>query len=166
MSSNVSTPASTQPAAASTPPRAPLPGSNHNAAADASHPHPCQARSDNDDDPSNDTLLKNRNSNSQASSAAAAGGDDGAGTSGGDGGALPALPAPESDGPTTTLEVDGKAVVLDHLGPMVVGRDGTVSRIANWHELSEIERRNTLRVLGKRNQVRLAALRGEDGKAA
>lgn len=85
--------------------------------------------------------------------------------------ALPALPAPPatSSTSTTTLEVDGKAVVLDHLGPMVVGRDGTVSRIANWAELSEFERRNTLRILGKRNQVRLAALRGEgkgDGKEA
>lgn len=94
---------------------------------------------------------------------------------GGGGGSLPALPAPNhtnnSDGSatTTTLEVDGKAVVLDHLGPMVIGRDGTVSRISNWQEMSERERQNTLRILGKRNQVRLAALRGgeeADSKAA
>lgn len=44
---------------------------------------------------------------------------------------------------------------------MVVGRDGTVSRIANWGEMAEIERRNALRILGKRNQLRLATLRGE-----
>ena len=62
------------------------------------------------------------------------------------------------------MHVDGAAVVLDHLGPMVIGRDGTVSRIANWGEMAEIERENTVRVLGKRNQIRLAALRGEEEK--
>ncbi len=60
---------------------------------------------------------------------------------------------------TTTVEVNGKAVMLDKLGPMVVGRDGTLSRIANWGEMTEIERQNTLRILGKRNQLRLGALR-------
>lgn len=82
----------------------------------------------------------------------------------------PALPAPgevasssstPTPTPTTVLQVDGKAVALDHLGPAVVGRDGTVSRIANWGEMTEHERLNTLRVLGRRNQLRLAALRGE-----
>jgi predicted Fe-S protein YdhL (DUF1289 family) len=42
---------------------------------------------------------------------------------------------------------------------MVVNRDGTVSRIGNWHEMSGIERQNTLRILGKRNQLRLGNLR-------
>ena len=75
------------------------------------------------------------------------------------------LPAPgEGDGSsgsttTTTIEVNGKAVMLDQLGPMVVGRDGTLSRIANWGEMAQIERQNTLRILGKRNQLRLGALR-------
>lgn len=82
---------------------------------------------------------------------------------------IPALPAPgqgdvEGNESSRTLEVDGKAVALDHLGPMVVGRDGTVSRIANWGEMTEMERRNALRILCKRNQVRLAALRGEDSE--
>ncbi|KAK3304007.1 uncharacterized protein B0T15DRAFT_535234 [Chaetomium strumarium] len=80
---------------------------------------------------------------------------------------LPALPAPEdatSNGAEgknglRTVVVNGQAVALDNLGPMVVGRDGTVSRIANWAEMSEIERQNTLRILGKRNQLRLANLR-------
>ncbi|KAK0740599.1 hypothetical protein B0T18DRAFT_431882 [Schizothecium vesticola] len=79
--------------------------------------------------------------------------------------ALPALPAAPENSPGENapqiLRVDGAAVVLDHLGPMVIGRDGTVSRIANWGEMAAVERENTLRVLGKRNQVRLAALRGE-----
>lgn len=50
---------------------------------------------------------------------------------------------------------------LDHLGPMVIAVDGTVSRIANWGEMAEIEKRNTLRIIGKRNRQRLEALRGE-----
>ncbi|KAK4239043.1 hypothetical protein C8A03DRAFT_32898 [Achaetomium macrosporum] len=78
---------------------------------------------------------------------------------------LPALPAPEdaTDGSDQngfrTVVVNGQAVALDNLGPMVVGRDGTVSRIANWPEMTEIERQNTLRILCKRNQLRLANLR-------
>ncbi|KAK3683907.1 hypothetical protein B0T22DRAFT_443897 [Podospora appendiculata] len=59
---------------------------------------------------------------------------------------------------TTTLEINGGAVALDHLGPMVIGRDGTISRIANWAELTAVERDNTLRVLGRRNQLRIASL--------
>ncbi|KAH8819772.1 hypothetical protein F5884DRAFT_744165 [Xylogone sp. PMI_703] len=73
----------------------------------------------------------------------------------------PLLALPPSEGETTTLQVDGASISLDHLGPMVVNQDGTLSRIANWAEMSEIERRNTLRILGKRNQLRLGALRGE-----
>lgn len=55
-------------------------------------------------------------------------------------------------------------VKLDHLGPLVVNKDGTLSRIENWAAMAEIERQNTLRVLGKRNQARLEALRGEEGE--
>ncbi|OIW27579.1 hypothetical protein CONLIGDRAFT_682609 [Coniochaeta ligniaria NRRL 30616] len=77
----------------------------------------------------------------------------------------PPLPAPESgDGgaSTTTVEVNGARVSLaDQLGPVVVNEDGTMSRIANWAEMSEIEKRNTVRVLGKRNKLRLDVLRGE-----
>lgn len=47
---------------------------------------------------------------------------------------------------------------------MVIGRDGSVSRIANWGEMAAVERENTVRVLGRRNQVRLAALRGGQEK--
>lgn len=51
---------------------------------------------------------------------------------------------------------------LDHLGPLVVNQDGTLSRIANWSEMTEGERDNTLRVLGKRNQARLRALQSSN----
>lgn len=76
------------------------------------------------------------------------------------------LPSPSTatDDTTTQLNVDGQAVKLDHLGPLVVNKDGTLSRIANWESMAEIERQNTLRILVKRNQVRLGALRGEQGE--
>jgi hypothetical protein len=77
--------------------------------------------------------------------------------------ALPALPAPTGEEGSTVIEVNGAVVSLDKLGPMVIGRDGTVSRIANWNEMCDLERQNTLRILGKRNQLRLANLRGENG---
>ncbi|KAI0555784.1 hypothetical protein F4679DRAFT_5353 [Xylaria curta] len=70
---------------------------------------------------------------------------------------FPALPA--ADGAISTLEVGGAALRLDHLGPLVVNEDGTLSRIANWEKMADIERENTLRILGKRNQMRLAKLR-------
>ncbi|KAH7109867.1 hypothetical protein B0J11DRAFT_398375, partial [Dendryphion nanum] len=74
------------------------------------------------------------------------------------------LPAP-GEGTTTPLDVGtGQAVKLDHLGPMVVNRDGTLSRIANWEEMSDIERKNTLRILGKRNQLRMDNLKQEEGE--
>ncbi|KAF2281385.1 uncharacterized protein EI97DRAFT_429432 [Westerdykella ornata] len=73
------------------------------------------------------------------------------------------LPEPPKDTDATTLDVStGQSVKLDKLGPMVVNRDGTLSRIANWEHMTEIERNNTLRVLGKRNQVRLGALRNDE----
>ncbi|KAK0662925.1 hypothetical protein QBC41DRAFT_350310 [Cercophora samala] len=81
---------------------------------------------------------------------------------------LPALPAPGTETAedpsqkTTTVVVNGAPISLDALGPMVVNRDGTLARIANWQEMSSFERENTLRVLGKRNQLRLATLRGEE----
>jgi hypothetical protein len=57
-------------------------------------------------------------------------------------------------------------VSLDHLGPMVVNVDGTLSRISNWDKMLEIEKTNTLRIIGKRNKSRLEALKkaGEQGE--
>ncbi|KAJ4987886.1 hypothetical protein SVAN01_06616 [Stagonosporopsis vannaccii] len=74
------------------------------------------------------------------------------------------LPLPEPGSSSTQLNVNGEGVKLDHLGPLVVNKDGTLSRIANWDKMADIERQNTLRVLGKRNQLRLGALRGEGAK--
>ncbi|KAI0385523.1 hypothetical protein F5Y04DRAFT_187187 [Hypomontagnella monticulosa] len=71
------------------------------------------------------------------------------------------LPEPDRSGDTTQLPVGGEGVKLDHLGPLVVNEDGTMSRIANWAEMAEIEKQNTLRILGKRNKARLDALRAK-----
>jgi hypothetical protein len=58
------------------------------------------------------------------------------------------------------LGADG-GVSLDHLGPMVVNVDGTLSRIGNWDQMTEMEQKSTLRVLGKRNKQRLEALKAQ-----
>ncbi|KAH7064163.1 hypothetical protein BKA63DRAFT_538251 [Paraphoma chrysanthemicola] len=73
------------------------------------------------------------------------------------------LPEPTKDANTTTIDMStgGSTVKLDHMGPLVVNKDGTLSRISNWSEMSEIERQNTLRVLGKRNQLRREALQDQ-----
>lgn len=77
---------------------------------------------------------------------------------------LPSTESP-SDGQAKQLRLDLGAdggVSLDHLGPMVVNVDGTLSRIGNWEQMTEIERKNTLRVLGKRNKQRLEKLRAAE----
>lgn len=79
------------------------------------------------------------------------------------------LPEPPTASTAQKLDVsgDGTTVKLDHLGPVVVNQDGSLSRIGNWDEMSEPERKNTVRILTKRNAARLAALRSqEDGQAA
>ncbi|KAJ5608387.1 hypothetical protein N7537_005006 [Penicillium hordei] len=82
------------------------------------------------------------------------------------------LPASDPSNPITNQQGDGgikldmsgggTEVKLDHLGPMVVNVDGTLSQIGNWQQMTEIEKNNTLRVLGKRNQKRLEALRAKE----
>ncbi|KAK9426390.1 hypothetical protein SUNI508_02831 [Seiridium unicorne] len=76
------------------------------------------------------------------------------------------LPEPSKDGESVTLNVGGEGVRLDHMGPLVVNQDGSMSRISNWAEMSEIERENTLRIVGKRNQQRLKKLREAAGAGA
>ncbi|KAF7115230.1 hypothetical protein CNMCM5793_001657 [Aspergillus hiratsukae] len=74
--------------------------------------------------------------------------------------ALPEAPSAESGATQIDMSSGGSTVKLDALGPLVVNQDGTLSRIANWEQMTEIERRNTLRVLGKRNKLRLDTLKG------
>lgn len=73
------------------------------------------------------------------------------------------LPEPSSESDSTKLSVNGEGVKLDHLGPLVVNKDGTLSRIANWGNMAEVERQNTLRILGKRNQLRMESLKEQEG---
>ncbi|KAG8678515.1 hypothetical protein FRC09_019770 [Ceratobasidium sp. 395] len=72
------------------------------------------------------------------------------------------LPAPgegtTGDSDVTTLEVGGQSISFDRLGPMIVNSDGTLSRISNWQELTPAEQKNTIRVLSKRNQLRVATV--------
>ncbi|KAG0324327.1 hypothetical protein BG004_003497 [Podila humilis] len=71
-----------------------------------------------------------------------------------------ALPAPgDVDANTNQLEVNGKDIKLDALGPVVVNENGTMSRIDNWAEMTEIEKSNVRRILLKRNDLRLKSLR-------
>lgn len=76
--------------------------------------------------------------------------------------ALPDSSTASNDVPQ--LDVNGDGVKLDHLGPLVVNTDGTLARISNWAQMTEIERKNTLRVLGKRNKERLAKLKAQAGE--
>ncbi|KAF3918497.1 hypothetical protein ABW21_db0205411 [Orbilia brochopaga] len=71
------------------------------------------------------------------------------------------LPAPSPAEPeplTTKVKVGSGAAKLDHLGPLVVNSDGTMSRIHNWAEMTPLERERTIKILGKRNQLRTEAL--------
>ncbi|QKX56363.1 uncharacterized protein TRUGW13939_03464 [Talaromyces rugulosus] len=72
-----------------------------------------------------------------------------------------ALPEVPPAGSAQTLDVGGQGstVSLDHLGPIVVNTDGSMSRISNWEQMTEMEQKTTLRIVGKRNQQRLQALR-------
>lgn len=79
--------------------------------------------------------------------------------------ALPAIPTEEE---AQKLNVDptsseSNTFKLDHLGPMVVNSDGSLSRIHNWAEMSDLERERTSKVLGRRNQLRRAALEEKEG---
>lgn len=73
------------------------------------------------------------------------------------------LPEPSAGG--IKLDVGtGEGVRLDHLGPMVVNKDGTLSRITNWDKMAANEKKNTLKMLEKRNKQRLDALQRSQGE--
>ncbi|KAM0330809.1 hypothetical protein ACHAQA_003764 [Verticillium albo-atrum] len=77
-----------------------------------------------------------------------------------------ALPPNEpTKGDDSTTVALGSSVSMDALGPVVVNVNGTLSRINNWSEMNEIEKQNTLRVLGKRNRQRREALLAQSSQA-
>ncbi|SNX82180.1 uncharacterized protein MEPE_00886 [Melanopsichium pennsylvanicum] len=69
------------------------------------------------------------------------------------------LPAP-SEAPASSEA--NNVIKLDHLGPMIVNSDGTISRIANWQNLSKVEKERSLRLLAKRNNARMESLKAGD----
>lgn len=78
------------------------------------------------------------------------------------------LPAPEQDSAAaadkgdgvTSLRV-GESVRLDAMGPLVVNTDGTMGRIGNWAGMTEGEKAQTLKLLGRRNKQRLDAIKAK-----
>jgi hypothetical protein len=76
-----------------------------------------------------------------------------------------ALPeAPHNSATQLDMSNGDVSIKLDHLGPMVVNVDGTMSRISNWDKMADIEKENTLRIIGKRNKARLEVLRAKEGE--
>merc|ERR1712146_290921 len=75
-----------------------------------------------------------------------------------------ALPEAEDKDKVQTLEVGGAGIKLDDLGPVIVNKDGTMRRIANWANLSPQEQAATLRRIGKRNQERVKELQEQQEK--
>lgn len=78
-----------------------------------------------------------------------------------------ALPAVEANNQNTRLEVSGsgdikQTISFDDIGPLVINKDGTLSRIHNWAQMTEPERERTVRVLGKRNMLRKEAILKEE----
>lgn len=74
------------------------------------------------------------------------------------------LPAPADAEETSKLDMSSgsASVKMDAMGPLVVGQDGSLSRIENWAQMTEMEKKSTLRIIGKRNQARLEALRATE----
>lgn len=54
--------------------------------------------------------------------------------------------------------VDQQPLGFDGLGPLVVNKDGTLSRLDNWQQMTPQERRRTIDYLKKRNMLRLEGL--------
>ena len=49
-------------------------------------------------------------------------------------------------------------IKISSLGVIIINTDGTMSKIPNWHELTDGERAKTVRLIAKRNQKRKEAL--------
>ena len=62
-----------------------------------------------------------------------------------------------------TVCVGGEPVTIDALGPLVLNKNGTLSRITNWTEMNAEEQSRTIRIIGKRNRKRRIALSDEKG---
>lgn len=73
---------------------------------------------------------------------------------------LPLLPSEVAARPSAarTIEVDGRSLTLDELGPIVIKEDGRLGSLANWHEMTEAEQSQTMAFIARRNAKRRQAL--------
>ena len=62
-------------------------------------------------------------------------------------------------------ELEHPQLAADGLGPLLVQKDGSLRRIANWAELTERERQAAVRAASRRNAKRLADLREAEGES-
>lgn len=60
--------------------------------------------------------------------------------------------------------MENSIIKLDELGPIILEKDGRLSRIQNWVTMTEEEREMAQRLIAKRNAQRKAAL--EDSKGS
>lgn len=66
--------------------------------------------------------------------------------------------APSSCTSDASATEDQDAASLAMLGPIVLNKDGTMSRISNWHEMVDKEKESAMRLISKRNKARKKAL--------
>jgi len=69
--------------------------------------------------------------------------------------------ASSQDDKAQSIAVGTEGVQLDHLGPMVINSDGTISRISNWDKMTEPERSRTIRLVTQRNAMRVQKLKDQ-----
>ena len=50
---------------------------------------------------------------------------------------------------------------MEELGPIIVNKDGTTSRVTNWADMSIDEQEKTQRMIMKRNEKRLKDLKAK-----
>jgi predicted Fe-S protein YdhL (DUF1289 family) len=65
---------------------------------------------------------------------------------------------------TATAALAATTSLADSMGPLVIAADGTASRISNWANMTDNEKKTTMRVLTARNRKRIDALK--EAKAA
>lgn len=63
------------------------------------------------------------------------------------------------EGNNLEATIEDNVAKLDFLGPIIVNTDGTLSRIPNWSTLTKDEQLNTLRLIAKRNKIRMEILK-------
>lgn len=71
------------------------------------------------------------------------------------------LPLPGEASSSQSLHL-GEKLALDHLGPIIINKDGTMRRITNWSGLTADEKKHTLRKVAQRNQKRLGVLKNAE----